>query len=131
MAVQRVFLTEDGHKAPVLKPKRTLGPAKGGAARLVDWRTTETLALTEGVEDGLAYMKLTGASTWAACGAGMIASMILPLAIRRLMVVADADEPGMRAGGEPYRTFTSQSRNVRVVRAIGAKDPAELVGKAA
>jgi DNA primase len=61
----------------------------------------------------------------------MIASMILPLAIRRLMVVADADEPGMRAGGEAHRTFTSQSRNVRVVRAIGAKDPAELVGKAA
>jgi hypothetical protein len=131
VAVQRVFLTEDGRKAPVAKPKRTLGPVKHGAARLADWRAADTLALTEGVEDALAYMRLTATPTWAACGSGTMGSTTLPLAIRNVVIVADADAPGMKAAGEAYRAFTSQGRNVRVVRAIGAKDPAEIVGRVA
>jgi DNA primase len=131
VAVQRIYLTADGRKAAVAKPKRTLGPVKGGAARLADWRTTDTLAVTEGVEDALAYMQLTSMPTWAACGAGMVAGMILPLAIRNVVVVADADQPGMKAACEAYRAFTGQGRGVRVVRPIGAKDPAELVGRVA
>jgi Toprim domain len=131
VAVQRIYLTEDGHKAPVPKPKRTLGPVKGGAARLADWRTTDTLALTEGIEDALAYMQLTGSPTCAACGAGMVAGMILPLAIRNVVIVADADEPGMKAAKEAYTAFTNQGRDVRVIRPIGAKDAAELAERAA
>lgn len=129
--MQRVYLTEDGRKVPVAKPKRTLGPVKGGAARLDDWRETDTLALTEGVEDALAFMRLTGTPTWAACGSGMIKRMILPEQIRKIVVVADADEAGMKAAGEAYHAFGGQGRIVRVIRPIGAKDPAEIVGRAA
>jgi hypothetical protein len=131
VAVQRIYVTEDGRKAPVPKPKRTLGPVKDGAARLADWRTTDRLALTEGVEDALAYMQLTDTPTWAACGSGMVPGMILPLAIRNVVVVADADEPGMKAAREAYAAFTNQGRNVRVIRPIGAKDAAELAERAA
>jgi hypothetical protein len=131
VAVQRIYLTDDGRKASVAKPKRTLGPVKGGAARLADWRTTDTLALTEGIEDALAYMRLTGSPTWAACGAGMVAGMILPLAIRNVVIVADADEPGMKAAREAYTAFTNQGRDIRVIRSIGAKDAAELAERAA
>jgi DNA primase len=108
-----------------------LGPIKGNAARLADWRTTYTLALTEGVEDALAYMALTGTPTWAACGGGMIKSMVLPKAIANVVIVADADEAGMKAAREAYAEFKSQGRNVRVVRPIAAKDPAEIVGRVA
>jgi len=131
VAVQRIYLTEDGRKAAVAKLKRTLGPVKGGAARLADWRTTDVLALTEGVEDALAYMQLTCTPTWAACGSGMVAGMILPLTIRNVVVVADADEPGMKAAGKAYAAFTGQGRYIRVVRPIGAKDAAELAERAA
>jgi DNA primase len=131
VGVQRIAVTADGFKAPIADPKLSLGPIRGNAARLADWRETDTLALTEGVEDALAFIKLTGTPTWAACGGGMIKSVILPERIRNVVVVADADEPGMKAAGEAYHAFTSQGRNVRVIRTIGAKDPAEIVGRAA
>jgi hypothetical protein len=83
VGVQRIFLTSDGHKARIEKPKRTLGPIQGNAVRLADWRITDTLALTEGLEDALAYHLLSGTPTWAALGAGRLAEMVLPLAIRR------------------------------------------------
>jgi hypothetical protein len=131
VAIQRIYLTELGLKAPVAKPKRTLGPVKEGAARFSNWRTTDTLALTEGIEDALAYIRLTGTSTWAACGAGMVPKMILPSAITNVIIVADADEAGMNSAREAYAAFTNQGRNVRVIRPIGAKDAAELAERAA
>jgi hypothetical protein len=131
VAVQRIALTEDGRKAPISSPKMSLGPVKGGAARLADWRITDTLAVTEGVEDALAYMQLTATPTLAACGAGMIKSMVLPKSITNVVIVADADDAGMKAASEAYDAFTSQGRCVRVVRPIGAKDPAELAERVA
>jgi hypothetical protein len=131
VGVQRIALTADGFKAAIPKPKMALGPIKGNAARLADWRTTDTLALTEGVEDALAFMILPGTPTWAACGGGMIKSVVLPKAIANVVIVADADEAGMKAAREAYVELKSQGRNVRVVRAIGAKDPAEIVESAA
>jgi putative DNA primase/helicase len=126
VAVHRTFLTAAGEKAPIDKPKLARGPIKGNAVRLADWRTTDTLALTEGIEDALAYWKLTGTPTWAACGAGMVASMILPTAIRNVVIVADRDEAGMRAAGQALAAFEAQGRHVRVVRPIRCKDAAEV-----
>jgi DNA primase len=131
VAVQRIAVTPEGTKAALAKPKIALGPIKGGAARLADWRTTDTLALTEGVEDALAFMLLTGTPTWAACGGGMIQSMVLPKAIANVVIVADADEAGMKAARGAHGEFKSQGRNVCVVRPVDAKDPAEIVGRAA
>jgi DNA primase len=131
VAVQRIAVTADGFKAAIPDPKLSLGPVRGAAARLADWHRTDILALTEGVEDALAYMQLTGTPTWAACGGGMMRSMVLPKAIANVVIVADADDAGMKAACEAYGEFKSQGRKVRVVRAIGAKDPAELVGRAA
>lgn len=131
VGVQRIALTAHGRKAPIARAKMAKGPVKTCAARLADWRITDTLALTEGIEDALAYMRLTGTPTWAACGGGMIKSMVLPKQIANVVIVADADEAGIKAARVAYAEFKSQGRNVRVVRTIGAKDPAEIAGRAA
>lgn len=54
--VQRVFLTEDGHKYPHAAVKMSLGSIAGGRAELL-WPDNE-LILCEGVETALSVWRL-------------------------------------------------------------------------
>lgn len=98
-AVQQIYLCsetldawrdEDGRRV-----KRTMGVMRDGCVRL--GLPDETLGLAGSVEDALAAASLFSLPVWATCGEARLERVWVPPEITRLVVFADADEPGMRA----------------------------------
>lgn len=122
--VQRIYLTEDGRKAdlPGGKVKFSLGRVKGGAVRLTPGGVSGMI-LSGSVEDGLSLVELTGQSVWAAPGETMLASMVLPTAIRSVTIGADADEAGRAAAKKAADTIVTTGREARIIYPLApAKD---------
>jgi hypothetical protein len=91
-AVHRIYLDEDGNKAPVARAKMALGPIAGGAVHLAE--PDDELVIVEGVEDGLALMTCDPAArVWAAVGGPNMEPLNLPGRVRRVRV-ADRDPSG-------------------------------------
>ena len=115
VAVHRTFLRPDGAgKAPVAPARMTLGPTAGGAVRLA--AAGEHLAVTEGIETGLAVLAATGVPTWAALSAGGIRTLLLPplpLAAQ-LTVCADHDPVGLAAARDAAARWHREGRRVRL-----------------
>lgn len=122
IGIQRTFLAKDGQgKAPIPKPKLSLGSLRGGAIRCGN--PDRTLILTEGLEDALSAMQLFGVPAWAAAGAGMLASMRLPFSIRSVIIARDNDPAGERAAQAAARALSLQGREVRIIQPMdGCKD---------
>jgi putative DNA primase/helicase len=79
--VQRIFLEQTGKgKAPVPRKeqKMSLGPCKGGVARLAEPVDGEPLLIGEGVETTLTAMQATGLRGWATLGTGGLVNLELP-----------------------------------------------------
>jgi len=96
--IQRIFLATDSlgtWKRPIEKPKKSLGPVKGGAVRLTS--AAESLQLTESVEDGLALLQMTGKATWAVPGAGFMVDFEPPPEVREVILTPDRDAAGIEA----------------------------------
>ena len=69
VTLHRTYLTRDGKKANVPTVKKLMSPTvpgatHGGAIRI--YPAGETLAITEGIETGLAVRSMTGLPVWAA-----------------------------------------------------------------
>jgi hypothetical protein len=85
-------------------PRGKIGAMTGAAIRLADLRSdnsdpwAEALALAEGVEDALAYWRLTGCPTWALLGAGNFAAFAehVPSLATEVRIAADHDHGGMK-----------------------------------
>lgn len=58
VAIHRIYLTYRGKKSPVTKPKMMLAKQNGGACRLAKADPLKPLAISEGIETGLAAMQL-------------------------------------------------------------------------
>lgn len=128
VGVWRIRLTAAGEKVG----RFGLGPTKGNAARLF-WAEGDELAIAEGVEDALAAHALTGLPAWAALSAGNMASLTLPERFRRVLILADADEPG-RSGAHALATqLRREGRHAVVRKPTAGKDPNEVLcaGRAA
>lgn len=87
-------------KAPITTAKATLGPSKGGCIRLwsgtpkqkfSEW--TGTVAISEGIEDGLSYA-VADPSSHVVCAVSLskIAALVLPPAVREVIILAQNDE---------------------------------------
>ena len=112
--------------------RKGLGPMKGNAARLF-WAEDE-VAITEGVEDALAFHQLSGLPTWAALSAGNMAELVLPARLRRVVIVQDNDEPnrfGKRPGPEAAQALggrlRAEGRKVELLRPEVGKDANDLL----
>ena len=90
--IQRIYLRLGGHKASVTKPKMALGPIGGGLVRLAE--VGDTLCITEGIEDGLALMQMTGQPVWAALGTTGFKNLHLPEILKTAVLAPDADQAG-------------------------------------
>jgi hypothetical protein len=89
-AVQEVYLTAEGAKAPLVVQKRTSGFLAGAAVRLPG---TGPLTLAEGPETGLSVWQVTGCETWIALGGiGKLADQVP--AGPEVVVARDADPEG-------------------------------------
>ncbi len=114
-AVHRTYLTRDGHKANVDPAKKSLGFIKGGAVRLAP--AGPTLALSEGIETGLAFMAGTGLPTWACLSTGGLRGVVLPTMplAGDVVIAADHDQPGLDAAHDTARRLACEGRRVRIV----------------
>ena len=93
-----------------------MGPVMGGAVRLA--AAGEELAITEGIETGLAVQQATGEPTWAALSAGGIRKIELPQLplAREVIIAADHDEAGERAAEAAAKRAHGEGRVVRICK---------------
>lgn len=120
--IQRTFVREDGAgKADVPAPKLSLGRLSGGAIRLAP--AAGELIVTGGVEDGLSLQQKFGRAVWCATGESNMASMVLPVGVRWVVIGADADNSGEAHARRAAENFATQGRSVRIIRPTpGHKD---------
>jgi hypothetical protein len=121
VGVSRTFLLDDGMgKAPVDPARMFCGLIKGGAVRLGQWQSGNWLAVTEGIETGLAFMQVTGIVTWAALSAVGVSSLLLPPDVAKVVIGADNDEVGIRAAEQAADRFRQEGRKVKIKLADGS-----------
>ncbi len=123
--IQRTYLTLTGNKAPLTRPKMALGTLRGGAVRLAP--TTDRVWLTEGVEDGLALMQMTGEPAWAVLGTSGFKSVELPDHIRQVILAPDGDDAGQAVIEDAARRLAGQGREVRAAKLPPGKDWVDLL----
>ena len=100
-----------------------LGECRGGAVRLVPALDDEHIAIGEGVEDALAWSQLTGQPAWAGCSTSGMAGVVLPDRFRRVTIVADADDAGIKAAKKLASRLKAEGRTVQAKRPpMGFKD---------
>lgn len=90
--LHRLWLSDEGTKAPVETPKKLLGPMEEGLIRLYPAKTK--LALTEGVETAMAVRLLADLPVWAAVSAAGLEHVSLarlPKGLREVTIYGDND----------------------------------------
>ena len=105
-------------KAPLDKAKKMLGRVAGGAVRLADLGDGDRLALSEGIETGLAVMTACpDLPVWATLSTSGLEQVDLPPGVRRVLILADNDTSGagLRAAEAAARRLRAQGRDVAVV----------------
>lgn len=129
VAIQRIYLTEDGRKLDVAAPKLSLGPRPGGAIRLGDGESD--IIICEGLEDGLSILSdVPDATVWVAAGANMMKSVVLPDACKTVVIARDNDVAGERAASEAAEKFRDSGRHVHsMAPSPGCKDFNEMILK--
>jgi hypothetical protein len=136
-AVHRIWLTPDGHKAPIANPKRSYGPKRGGIIPLWRGHTQKSMRdaepgssvwISEGIEDGLSIAIMTGGTerVIAAVDLSNMGAVRLPPAIGTVIIVAQNDQWWHMRQGQPHgaalgldraiRHFEAEGRQVRVWR---------------
>ena len=100
VAVHRTWLDPDGKgKAPVLSPRRALGPLLGNAVRIgAVANPSPIIVVGEGIETVLSLrMAMPALPMLAAGSANHLAALLFPPGLRRLYVAVDDDPEGRRA----------------------------------
>lgn len=112
--------------------RRYLGQKAGGVVRIwPDEAVTAGLAITEGVENALAFAHVA-TPVWAALDAGNLAQFSVVPGVEALSIVADHDVAGLRAAHACAERWSADGREVRIVRArVVGVDIADLVKAAA
>jgi putative DNA primase/helicase len=135
-AVQRIMLNADG--TPKRRPdgsklKLAIGPIAKRAARF-GWHPDPDgrWALAEGAETALAAAQLLNIPTWASLGASNMPKIVPPTWARHVTVVADHDEPGIRAAQEAARGLRERGLQVRIIMPFRERaDAADVAREAA
>jgi phage/plasmid primase-like uncharacterized protein len=114
VAVHRTWVTPEGAKAELKKRKMSLAPIAGGAVRLA--LAGETLLVAEGIETALAAMTATAQPAWAALSTSGLVSLVLPLSVRMVIILADHDANGAgeRAARAAAQRWLTEGRRVRI-----------------
>lgn len=124
IALHRTYLaTATGSKADIEPQKASLGPVWGGAIRLATYKSGLPLVIGEGIETAASAGIMLDAPAWAAISAGNLAAgLVLPNAVRHVMIAVDPDEPGERAAQAAGRRWTAEGRRVDLIRPTGGGD---------
>jgi phage/plasmid primase-like uncharacterized protein len=109
-AVQQI-LVRDGRKAPLETAKLTRGDVRGAAVRM---GRGETVVLCEGPETGLSLRECTGLPVAVALGASLLPQTEIGPEVRRVIVAADRDRPGLEAAQRAAETLRARRLDVRL-----------------
>lgn len=98
VTLHRIYLDQDGNKAPVSSPKKLMSYPKGiraltgGAIRLTP--AAKALGVAEGPETALAIMEATGMAVWSTVSTALMRQVCLPKEVENLVVWLDKDANG-------------------------------------
>ena len=124
--LHRTWLHENGAGKAILSPaKAMLGPCRGGAVRLA--KVEDELGVSEGIESGLSVGQSTGLSVWAALSTSGLGALVMPAQVRRIVILADGDEPGEKAARTAAARWCHEGREVRIARPPGGADFNDLL----
>lgn len=114
LAVHRTYLAPDGSaKAHIEPAKASLGPVWGAAIRL-DPAAPE-IVVGEGIESAASAGRLLGLPAWAALSGGNLArGLVLPPAVRRIVIAADPDLYGRDAARAAWWRWRDEGRAVQI-----------------
>ena len=113
--LHRTWLSEDGAAKATLSPaKAMLGPCRGGAVRFAEME--DELGVSEGIENGLSVQQATGLPVWAALSTSGLSGLVVPSRVRRIVILADGDEPGEKAAQTAAARWSDEGREVRIAR---------------
>lgn len=104
-------------KAPLDKAKKMLGRVAGGAVRLAALGDGDRLALSEGIETGLAVMTACpDLPVWATLSTSGLEQIDLPPGVRCVLILADNDASGagLRAAEAAARRLRAPGREVAI-----------------
>ena len=123
LGIHRTYLSATGAKPAVDEVKKMLGPVRGGCVRLAA-AADGFIAIGEGIETCLSVQQATGLPTWAALSTSGMRSLELPDGIRRITILADADDNGKgeAAARDAGRRWLREGRVVKIARPPPNKD---------
>ena len=110
LAIQRIFLTRDGHKADVEFNKRTLGRPFDGAVRLHPVDHRQILGLAEGTETAMSAHDIFDLPVWATLGTENFAHVQIPSSVTKIILFLDNG-----AGGDRAETLFSERPDLHCV----------------
>lgn len=114
IAVQRVYLADDGRKAAIDPAKAVKGPIWGGAIR---FGMGAEIVVAEGPESAIAAGILLDLPSWSAVSAGNLAKgLSLPPDVRSVVIAADHDKPGLDAAEAAAGRWQREGRRVRIAK---------------
>jgi putative DNA primase/helicase len=116
VTLHRTYL-HDGHKALGEQSKKVLSSGIDGAAVRLD-EPLEELAITEGIETGLAVRHSTGKPVWVALNCGNLEKLWIPASVTRVGIYADNDADGDFAGQVSAYTLARRLRKESRVKGI-------------
>lgn len=114
VSLHRTYLTMDGKKANVPKPRKMPYGAEmpaGAAVRLMPF--TEVAGIAEGIETAFAAWQLFGVPTWSALNAGALEKWVAPSGVA-VTIYADHDEAGRKAARELGGRLLDRGENVHI-----------------
>jgi len=91
VGIHRTELTAEGRKID----RKMLGPCHGGVVMLSPHEADSEVGICEGIETGLAVIKLGGGPVWACLSAGSLGSFPFLGGVPKLTIFADNDEAGL------------------------------------
>ncbi len=114
--LHRTYLTTEGGKAPVEKPRRIMEGTitRGSAVRLFPHQ--DVLGIAEGIETALAAASLFGVPCWAATNATILSHWTPPDEVREVIIFGDNDPKfgGQAAALALAHRLAVRDRKVRV-----------------
>jgi putative DNA primase/helicase len=114
VAIQRIFLSGDGHKADIESPKRCLGLPGGGAIRYGKAPDTH-LNIAEGFEDAVSVCALQGLDhCWAAAGIERYTTMEIPAQVKTITIWSQHGAPATKAVKKAETKFTGQGHQLSI-----------------
>ena len=113
LGIQRTYL-QGPHKAPVRPVRMSLGKLTGGAVRLAE-PADGVLLVGEGIESAAAAMQQFDTPGWAALGTPGLRALVVPEAVREVVIAADRDAPGLEAAATLAERLEAEGRRVTIV----------------